>query len=148
MPVGLLPVGTARNPCLSLVLFLFLPMVSMEETPGGSQPGLNESESFLSFNWTDSTILRLAKQDPFACAMLDELDEGSVGLSQEQSSSSEGLLFSDSDEVAESEDEGMTTTLLQTYEEGVCQSLRWAPQLVLCRHGAVCRSLGTCTIKA
>ena len=34
------------NPCLSLVLFLFLPMVSMEETPWGSHPGLNESESF------------------------------------------------------------------------------------------------------
>ena len=38
MPVRLLPVGTASNPCLSLVLFLFLPMVSMEETPGGSHP--------------------------------------------------------------------------------------------------------------
>ena len=107
------------NPCLSLVLFLFLPMVSMEETPGGSDPGLNESESFLSFNWTDSTSLRLAKQDPFACAMLDELDEGSVGLSREQSSSSEGLLFSDSDEVAESEDEGMTTKRVCGEEEDI-----------------------------
>ena len=117
MPVRLLPVGTACNPCLSLVLFLFLPMVSMEETPGGSHPGLNESQNFLSFNWTDSTSLRLAKQDPFACAMLDELDEGSVGLSREQSSSSEGLLFSDSDEVAESEDEGMTTKKVCGEEE-------------------------------
>ena len=87
MPVRLLPVCTASNPCLSLVLLLFLPMVSMEETPGGSHPGLNESENFLSFNWTDSTSFRLAKQDPLACAMLDELDEGSVGLSREQSSS-------------------------------------------------------------
>ena len=84
-------------------------MVSMEESPWGSHPGLNESENFWTFNWTDSTSLRLAKQDPFACAMLDVLDEGSVGLSREQSSSSEGLLCSDSDVVAESEDKGMTT---------------------------------------
>ena len=119
MPVRLLPVGAASNPCLSLVLFLFLPMVSMEETPGGSHPGLNQSQNFLSFNWTDSTSLRLAKQDPFACAMLDVLDEGSVGLSREQSSSSEGLLFSDSDEVAESEDEGMTTKKVCGEEEDV-----------------------------
>ena len=94
-------------------------MVSMEETPWGSDPGLNESKFFLSFNWTDSTSLRLAKQDPFACAMLDELDEGSVGLSREESSSSEGLLFSDSDEVAESEDEGMTTKKVCGEEEDV-----------------------------
>ena len=109
MPVRLLPVGTASNPCWSLVPFLFLPMASMEETPGGSHLGLHESENFLSFNWTDSTSLRLAKQDLFACAMVDDLDEGRVGLSQEQYSSSEGLLFSDSDELAESGDEGMTT---------------------------------------
>ena len=51
--------------------------------------------------------------------MLDELDEGSVGLSREQSSSSEGLLFSDSDEVAESEDEGMTTKKVCGEEEDV-----------------------------
>ena len=94
-------------------------MVSMEETPWGSHRGLNESKNFLSFNWTDSTSLRLAKQDQFACAMLDELDEGSVGLSREQSSSSEGLLFSDSDEVAESEDEGMTTKKVCGEEEDV-----------------------------
>ena len=115
----LLPVGTASNPCLSLVLFLFLPMVSMEKTPGGSHPGLNESQNVLSFNWTDSTSLRLAKQDPLACAMLDEFDEGCVGLSGEQSSSSEGLLFSDSDEVAESEDERMTTKKVCGEEEDV-----------------------------
>ena len=102
-------------------------MVSMEETPGGSHPGLNDSQNFLCFNWTDSTNLRLAKQDPFACAMLDELDEGTVGLSREQSSSSEGLLFSDSDEVAESEDEGMTTKKVCGKEEDVvlgCSILR------------------------
>ena len=51
--------------------------------------------------------------------MLDDLDEGSVGLSREQSSSSEGLLFSDSDEVAESEDKGMTTKKVCGEEEDV-----------------------------
>ena len=91
----------------------------MEETPWGSHPGLHESKNFLSFNWTNSTSFRLAKQDPFACAMLDELDESSVGLSREQSSISEGLLFSDSDEVAESEDEGMTTKKVCGEEEDV-----------------------------
>ena len=49
MPVRLLLVGTASNPCLSLVLFLFLPMVSMEETPGGSHLGLNESKKIFVF---------------------------------------------------------------------------------------------------
>ena len=106
MPVRLLPVGTACNPCLRLAFFLFFSMVSLEETPGGTHSGLDESQNFLSFKWTNSTSLRLAIQDPFACAMLDELDEGSVGLSREQLSSSEGLLFSVSDEVAESGDEG------------------------------------------
>ena len=41
--------------------------------------------------------------------MLDELEETSVALNTEQSSSPEGLLFSNRDEVAESKDEGMTT---------------------------------------
>ena len=119
MPVRLLPVGTVATLACAWCFSFFLPMVSMEETPWGSHPGLNESKNFLSFNWTDSTSLRLAKQDPFACAMLDELDEGSVGLSREQSSSSEGLLFSDSDEVAESEDEGMTTKKVCGEEEDI-----------------------------
>ena len=119
MPVRLLPVGTVATLACAWCFSCFLPMVSMEETPWGSHPGPNESKNFLSFNWTDSTSLRLAKQDPFACAMLDELDEGSVGLSREQSSSSEGLLFSDSDEVAESEDEGMTTKKVCGEEEDV-----------------------------
>ena len=51
--------------------------------------------------------------------MLDELDEASVGLSREESSSSAGLWFSDSDEVAESEDEGMTTKKVCGEEESI-----------------------------
>ena len=61
-----------------------------------SHPGLDEGQFSLSFKWTDSTSLRLAQKDPFAAALLDEI-ESSVGLSREQSSSSEGLLFSASD---------------------------------------------------
>ena len=60
----------------------------------------------MSFKWTDSTSLRLAQKDPFAAALLDEI-ESSVGLSGEQSSSSEGLLFSASD-VEESDNEEET----------------------------------------
>ena len=51
--------------------------------------------------------------------MLDELDEGSGGLSREQSSSLEGLLLSDSDRVAESEDEGIATKKVCGEEEDV-----------------------------
>ena len=60
----------------------------------------------MSFKWTDSTSLRLAQKDPFAAALLHEI-ESSVGLSREQSSSSEGLLFSASD-VEESDNEEET----------------------------------------
>ena len=132
MPVQLLPVGTASNPRLSLVLFLFLPNGVHGGNSGGSHPSFNERPIFLSFNWTDSTSLRLAKQDPFACAMLDELDEGSVGLSREQSSSSEGLMSSDSDEVAESEDEGMTTKKVCGEEEGVVPSSQPDSDVEIC----------------
>ena len=71
-----------------------------------SHPGLDEGQFSLSFKWTDSTSLRLAQKDPFAAALLDEI-ESSVGLSREQSSSSEGLLFSAS-EVEESDNEEET----------------------------------------
>ena len=88
--------------CWYLVLFstvfLFFLTVCMEN----SHPGLDEGQFSLSFKWTDSTIqsLRLAQKDPFAVALLDKT-VSSVGLSREQSSSSEGLLFSAS-EVEES----------------------------------------------
>ena len=71
-----------------------------------SHPGLDEGQFSLSFKWTDSTSLRLAQKDPFAAALLYEI-ESSVGLSREQSSSSEGLLFSASD-VEESDNEEET----------------------------------------
>ena len=76
-----------------------------------------KAKRFLSFNWTDSTSLWLAKQDPFGCAMVDHLDEGRVGLSREQSSTSERLMFSNSDELAESGDGGMTTKKVCCEEE-------------------------------
>ena len=92
--------------CWYLVLFttvfLFFSTVSMKN----SHPGLDEGQFFLSFKWTDCTSLRLAQKDPFAAALLDEI-ESIVGLSREQSSNSEGLLFSASD-VEESDNEEET----------------------------------------
>ena len=70
-----------------------------------SHRGLDEGRFSLSFKWTDSTSLRLAQKNPFVAALLDEI-ESNVGLSREQSSSSEGLLFSASDiEESDSEEE-------------------------------------------
>ena len=93
----------------------------MEETLGGSTLGLMKGKIPGLFIWTDSTSLWLAEKDPFACAMLDELKESSVGLSRGQSSSSEGPLFSNSDvKVTKSEDKGMTTKkVCAQYEEVV-----------------------------
>ena len=85
---------------LFTTLFLFFLTVSMEN----SHPGLDEGHFSLSFKWTHSTSLRLAEKDPFAAALLDKI-LSSVGLSREQSSSSERLLFSASD-VEESDNEG------------------------------------------
>ena len=82
MPVRLLPMGTAWNPCLTLMLFLCLPMVSMDETHGGSGPSLSETQIFLSCYYSDSTTLLLENQHPFACAKFEQLDEGSVGSSR------------------------------------------------------------------
>ena len=94
--------------CWHLVLFttvfLFSSMVSMENAFGESHPGLDEGQFSLSFKWTDSTSLRLAQKDPFAAALLHET-ESSVGLSREQSSSSEGLLFSATDVEESDKDE-------------------------------------------
>ena len=71
-----------------------------------SHLGLDEGQFSLSFKWTDSTSLRLAQKHPFPAALLDEI-ESSVGLSTEQSSCSEVLLFSVSD-VEESDNEEET----------------------------------------
>ena len=77
---------------LFTTVFLFFLRVSMEN----SHLGLDEGQFSLSFKWTDSTSLWLAQKDPFVATLLDET-ESSVGLSREQSSSSEGLLFSASE---------------------------------------------------
>ena len=63
---------------LFTTVFLFFSTVSMEN----SHRGLDEGQFSLSFKWTDSTSLRLAQKDPFAAALLDEI-ESSVGLSRE-----------------------------------------------------------------
>ena len=84
---------------LFTTVFLFFLTVST----GNSHLGLDEGQFSLSFNRTDSTSLRLAQKDPFAAALLDKT-VASVGLSREQSSSSEGLLFFAS-EVEESDTE-------------------------------------------
>ena len=76
MPVRLLPVGTACNPCLTV----FANGIHAGKSPGVATLVSMTARIFWSFNPTDSTILRLAKQDPFACTMLNELDEDSVGF--------------------------------------------------------------------
>ena len=87
---------------LFITVFLFFSTVSMEN----SHRVFDEGQFSLSFKCTDSTSLRLAQRDPLAAALLDEI-ESSVGLSREQSSSSEGVLFSASD-VEESYNEEET----------------------------------------
>ena len=77
---------------LFTTVFLFFLRVSTEN----SHLGLDEGQFSLSFKWIDSTSLWLAQKDPFVATLLDET-ESSVGLSREQSSSSEGLLFSASE---------------------------------------------------
>ena len=90
-----------------LVLFtmvvLFFLMVSMLTSLGKSHPALDEGQFSLSFNWIDSTSLRLAQKDPFAAALPAET-ESSVRLSKGQSSSSQRQLFCTS-EVEESGNE-------------------------------------------
>ena len=58
--------------------------------------GLDEGLFSSSFKWADSMSLWLAQKDPFVATLLDET-ENSVALSREQSSSSEGVLFSASE---------------------------------------------------
>ena len=91
--------GGACTPCFSLWFSCF----SQRSQWTTATLVLMRDGCFLSFKWTDSTSLRLAKKDPFAAALLDET-ESSVGLSMEQPSSSEGMPFSAS-EVEESDKE-------------------------------------------
>ena len=84
--------GTSGTSCFSRRFLWFFLRVSVEN----NNLGLDEGQFSSSFKWADSMSLWLAQKDPFVATLLDET-ENSVALSREQSSSSEGLLFSASE---------------------------------------------------